>query len=153
MKKPLSRFRDDLEGALGMAVQRVAYDVTSELKKIGPYWTGQFEEAWIIEKGEATILPSILDKYKGNRPETPMPRKLTSTWIDQSNSGMKTNYTIGNTMEYAKIAMDMSGNRASRPGRTAKPYWFQNFFVSPEKDAIMSKAVGVAFNSIGWRRK
>lgn len=139
---PSKKFTDlvpDFKKALAQGTKNIADKVTIDLKKEGPFWTGQFEQNWYIETGDVVIPPFKADEttwsdgvvYWGDRayPE-PADRVYTDAFVPPPD-GLK-GYTIGNIMQYRDAAMDLTdGRRQAGTRRTAEQDWFRQYYHGP----------------------
>ena len=57
MGKPLTQMVPDFREALEEGVQDAAEQVVYDLKRAGPYWSGQFESLWQVNAGRKAIKP------------------------------------------------------------------------------------------------
>ena len=109
--KPLSQLSSDLRSGLALGMELAARDITLELKRRGPYWTGQFEAAWEVAAGQVAIEGNLKDSSNQEERDTePLNKKgqhpTTPVFVPPADESLR-GYTIGNLMEYAKIAMDL----------------------------------------------
>ena len=132
-----------------VTAKKAAYKITRQLKQIGPTWTGQFEESWVIKPGDVNIPatdPPILDKQEklqgwadGSLPVTPRvtPFDVPEPQTDKEGSRL----TIGNTAEYRDIAMDLVPGRTPKPGNTARADWFLIYVMGRVVEREIASAV------------
>ena len=119
-----------------VSAQIAAELMVEELQRVGPAWTGEFRNAWVIQIGtKVKINPTKASSYTE---EERLARTSAETrqvikapkLKGRSNNG----YTIGNQMTYRNIAMDLvpSGDlvRPYRQGATAKKDWYVLFVQS-----------------------
>ena len=113
--------------------EKAAEDITTQLKLRGPYWTGEFEEAWEVTDGKAIPASSIPSGTMEERIAAgPQPRQVTrlKAGVDFPNAPKKgpINYTIDNRMVYRYIAKDLEPGRIKSGGReTADQDWYVNY--------------------------
>jgi hypothetical protein len=135
--KPLSQLSSDLRSGLALGMEIAARNITMELKRRGPYWTGQFEAAWEVAAGQMRIDSNLGDQ---------------ATW-DQILLG----YTIGNLMEYADIALDLEPGddgryRHERARATAEADWFARYILGGEGSATLGLSVKQGMRLAGFTR-
>ena len=115
--------------------EKAAEAITTQLKIKGPYWTGEFEEAWEVALGKD--IPASTPR-KDTRPlkeilaDGPKPRQLTKleAGVDfpSAPSDPIVQYTIGNRMEYRDVALDLQEGRIKGGGReTADQDWYVTY--------------------------
>lgn len=127
----------DFRAALDVALERTVLAVAYDLKKAGPYWSGQFEELWEIRAGKEAIQPNIA--YASDFLASPMGRQITPIYAPPTTSLQ--GYTLGNRAQYRLIAMDVipgqdSRYRYERPGRTAPQDWYSTYRNSRMRETI-----------------
>jgi hypothetical protein len=152
----LTNVRKYIGSIKGRVAQTIARDTVYALKEIGPYWSGTFEESWVVERGfkqigattpppprlptpnRHRITPVVIPAYKqpGN------PRGLFKSPVQ---------YTIENTTTYREIAMDLVPGRIKPGGReTAPANWYRTFMDGGAFDALVRKAVAKSANYSNW---
>ena len=119
--------------------EKAVEDITTQLKIRGPYWTGEFEEAWAVTDGKP--IPADIPR-KDTRPlkeilaDGSEPRQVTrlKAGIDFPSAPKKTaattviQYNIDNRMEYRDIAKDIIPGRVKGGGNeTATQNWYENY--------------------------
>lgn len=124
-------FREFLEVASKEIASTAAREITKDLKQRGPYWSGHFEEQWVVERGNVSI-PADSEHPQTARQRwqahddgiNPQPRRTTPVQIPQNASQL----TIGNRAAYRDIAMDLLPGRVE-PGKnnTADQDWFTRY--------------------------
>ncbi len=118
-------FREALEEGLEQAAEKVVID----LKREGPYWSGQFESLWQVNPGKRAVSANIATAPFV--PRRALPRKITP--IDVPKSPNLGGYTIGNRAQYRIYAMDLKPTPRGRqggnaPNATAPPNWFDTYY-------------------------
>ena len=95
--------------------------IVTDLKIIGPWYTGEFEKNWEVRLGDVRIpgdkQPGSERAKTSNTSPTPIPGGVPPV------KGRKSaTYTIGNRMNYRDIAMDLvpEGDPNRREGRTIR---------------------------------
>ena len=115
-------------------------NIVRNLKVKGPYWTGEFQDAWVVELGDKRI-PAVRKPKNPTKSlrellaEGPRPRRITQLrrGIDfevPSKDRLRDNikYTIDNLMTYRDIAKDLVPGRIKGGGReTAPNKWYNNY--------------------------
>ena len=114
------------------AVERVVRN----LKIQGPFYTGEFENAWDVRLGNtsipATKKQGDVRSLKQILAEGPSPRQVTPlrAGVDFPNAPKRGNvaYTIDNQMEYRDIAKDLAPGRIKGGGnQTAPQDWYTTY--------------------------
>jgi len=108
------------------AMQEVAASTVRTLQEKGPYWSGYFANAWEVKPGDVNI-PATTPGPSSRRPDTSGSKVLTEPIVPRAD--LRKGYTIGNSMEYRDIAMDLVPDtngvyRGDRPGATADRDWY-----------------------------
>ena len=113
--------------------EKAVEDITTQLKIRGPYWTGEFEEAWEVTNGKPIPADIPASGTKEERLAAgPQPRQVTRLrgGVDFPSEPKKgpVNYAIGNRMEYRAIAQDLVEGRIKGGGNeTADQDWYVNY--------------------------
>jgi hypothetical protein len=105
--------------------QKAAEQIVLDLKEIGPYWTGTFEESWVVRLGDVRIGAST-----PARERTPFaqPRKVTPIRVAKPRGRKSVFFTIGNTAEYRNVALDLIPGRIKGGGNETAPQdWFRTY--------------------------
>ena len=125
----------NLRDYVGLIVKKVAEqaarEITYDLKREGPYWTGDFEKAWVVRPGDVSIAKEGEARDLSNGiPERKSP-SYTEAEIPDVQPASKAVLTIGNTSPYREIAMDLLPDKprlfredGSRKNNTAEPDWY-----------------------------
>ena len=117
--------------------EKAVEDITTQLKIRGPYWTGEFEEAWAVTDGKPIPADIPATGTQSDRlAEGAQPRQVTrlKAGVDFPSAPNKTaattviQYNIDNRMEYRDIAKDIEPGRIQGGGReTATQDWYVNY--------------------------
>ena len=106
--------------------QEAAEQIVNDLKEVGPYWSGDFESAWVVKSGETRIAANR--QPSGERPQTPRTRQVTPVSAPRAQGRKSTEYTIGNEMAYRNVAMDLEPGRIKGGGNeTAEQDWYRTY--------------------------
>jgi hypothetical protein len=106
--------------------QEAAEQIVNDLKEVGPYWSGDFESAWVVKSGTTRV--SANRQPSGERPPTPRGRQVTPVSVPPARGRKSTEYTIGNEMEYRNVAMDLEPGRIKGGGNeTAEQDWYRTY--------------------------
>lgn len=106
--------------------EEAARQITTDLKEIGPYWSGDFEAAWVVKKGNARI--KATRKPSGEQPATPRTRKVTPVNVPKQTGRSSNSYTIGNEMVYRNVALDLEPGRIKSGGNETAPQdWYRTY--------------------------
>ena len=113
--------------------EKAVEDITTQLKIRGPYWTGEFEEAWAVTNGKP--IPADIPAT-GTQEERiaagSQPRQVTrlKAGVDFPSAPKKgpIKYNIDNRMEYRDLAKDIIPGRIKGGGNeTATQDWYENY--------------------------
>lgn len=109
--------------------QKAAEQIVLDLKEIGPYWTGTFEESWVVRPGDTRISASTPAR---ERTAFAQPRKVTPIQVAKPRGRKSVFFTIGNTAQYRDIALDLVPGRVKALGpaggnETAPQDWFRTY--------------------------
>ena len=109
--------------------QKAAEQIVLDLKEIGPYWTGTFEESWEVRPGDVRIQATT---RAGERTPFPKPRRVNPIKADKPTGRKSVFFTIGNTTEYRDVALDLVPGRVKALGpaggnETAPQDWFRTY--------------------------
>jgi len=105
----LNAWVDNIKNALS---ENAARDIVIDLKIAGPYWSGEFEAAWVVKRGAVSVgatKQSELD-LTGVFPER-KDRTITDVTIPKATGRGDITYAIGNEMAYRNIALDLEPGR------------------------------------------
>jgi len=151
--RPLTQLVPDLRSALSLASERVAHDVTLELKKRGPYWSGDFEENWEVKAGQTSIRADVAGIDWSLVPER-LDKQITPPIVPPADDRLL-GYTIGNRMEYREIAMDLRPGPDGRfrwqwAGSSAQRNWYENYLGGGDARATIERATTMAMRLGGF---
>ena len=105
--------------------QKAAEQIVLDLKEIGPYWTGTFEESWVVRPGDVRIPASTPAR---ERPAFAQPRKIPPIQVAKPKGRKSVFFTIGNTAEYRNVALDLIPGRVKGGGNDTAPQdWFRTY--------------------------
>lgn len=105
--------------------QKAAEQIVLDLKEIGPYWTGTFEESWVVRPGDVRIPASTPAR---ERTAFAQPRKITPIQVAKPRGRKSVFFTIGNTAEYRNVALDLIPGRVKSGGNETAPQdWFRTY--------------------------
>ena len=109
--------------------REAANQIGKELANLSPQYSGDFANNWVIRPGNVPIPAST--PAQAPRPKTRQPRQKPKIPVAPSLRGTgitaKTGieYSIGNTMEYRDIAMDLKPGRVERARELGAPQdWY-----------------------------
>ncbi len=155
--KKLSQLVPDLRSGLQFALELTAHDTTMELKRRGPYWTGEFEAAWEVQLGQVPIP----EDQKGGpwEGDNKKERKVTPAFVPPDDTNSLKGYTIGNLMEYTPQATDLAPGtdgvirgdreRATAPGGKD---WFTTYLQNGQAHRIIGNATKKGMGLAGFDR-
>lgn len=123
-----------------------AEEIVRDLQVSGPYWSGEFADAWVIKPGRTRV--NATREPSGPRRSTPAsfnPKPVTAP----APIGRKSvEYTIGNEMAYRDIAMDLDPDRVrwkgGQPPNTAPRDWYRTYVEANELRRTLEKATNRA---------
>jgi hypothetical protein len=124
------------------AMEALAYNTVKELQEAGPYWDGYFANAWEVRQGDVNIPATT----QGQIPPSDKPsgqRVYTEPQVPPAD--LRKGYTIGNSMEYRAIAMDLEPGRIKNGPGTAEQDWYTNLVEGGELLRITKQAAQDAF--------
>ena len=135
----LTTWVDNIKNEVSKAA---AEEIVSDLQVSGPYWSGEFADAWVIKQGKTRV--NATKKPSGPRRSTPAsfnPKPITAP----PPSGRKSvEYTIGNEMVYRDIALDLDPERVrwkgGQPPNTAPQNWYRTYVEAGELRQTLEKA-------------
>ena len=125
-----------------------AAEIVDDLKRRGPYYSGHFEESWVVLGGDKRIpadSPNPLsesEKWDGRKSGAfPLNRRVTPVAIPDNH----TQFTIGNRADYRNIALDLTPGRVE-PGKanTAPQDWYVTYIQAGGMAAALERGTGVA---------
>ena len=107
--------------------REAARSIVTDLKLLGPWYTGEFEKAWVVRLGDVRI--------RGDTPALPFSkRRLTENvaptpfTVPKPRGRKSIFYTIGNRMEYRDLAMDLVPGRVAENKRNSAPKdWYRSY--------------------------
>ena len=106
--------------------REAARQIVTDLKEVGPYWTGDFEEAWVVKAGSTSITAN--KQGVPSRPKEPYTRQITPVSVPRARGRRSIEYTIGNEMIYRDVALDLEPGRIKTGGReTAEQDWYRKY--------------------------
>ena len=116
--------------------REAANTIGRELAELSPQYSGEFANHWVIEPGNVPIpattpgpRPRPRMRRPRQKPEYPVAPSLRGTGITKA-TGVE--YTIGNTMEYRDIAMDLKPGRVRPNSELSAPAdWYIGYLNSP----------------------
>ena len=119
----LSTWVDNIKNTVS---EEAARQITTDLKEIGPYWSGTFESSWEVRLGDARI--SAKTPGPAVRPPTAKPRQITPVKIPKARGRKSIRYTIGNSAEYRDVALDLVPGRIKGGGNETAPQdWYRTY--------------------------
>lgn len=124
--------------------QEAARDIVLDLKEQGPYWSGDFESAWVVKLGDTRINAT---RQQSTR-EPAAGRVITPVEIPKPSGRKSISYTIGNEMEYRGIALDLDPSKrrlfnadGSRKAiNTAPQDWYRTYVEGGGLRAALARA-------------
>ena len=106
--------------------KEAAEQIVNDLKEVGPYWSGDFESAWVVKPGTTRV--SASRQPSGERPLTPRGRQVTPVSVPPARGRKNVEYTIGNEIKYRNVAMDLEPGRIKGGGNeTAEQDWYRTY--------------------------
>jgi len=124
------------------AMEALAYNTVAELQDAGPYWDGYFANAWEVKQGDVDIPATTPGQVpRGEKPAEQ--RVYTQPIIPPAD--LRKGYTIGNSMTYRAIAMDLEPGRLKEGPGTAEQDWYTNLMDGGELIRVNKQAAQDAF--------
>jgi hypothetical protein len=99
--------------------EEAARDIVIDLKLKGPYWTGEFEENWVVKRGAVGVGATKEPTLRSNKP---FPRNISDVEIPKATGRKSITYTISNAMKYRDFALDLVPGRLSLTEPTNNAY-------------------------------
>lgn len=156
MARKLSKsFERYLREVATVTCEKAAEEVTTDLKEKGPYWTGQFEESWVLRPGDVSIpgndadILSKREKLQGwEDGSLPLTRRVSDFNVPEpSFDGKAAKITIGNTSAYRGIATDLLPGRYENGKRNTAPRdWFVSYLQGGAAGQALRRATSEAAN-------
>jgi hypothetical protein len=133
------------------AMEEMAAGTVQLLQQKGPYWDGYFANAWEVKQGDVDIPATTtgksyydLDEAEQRRgPEPEDNRVYTAPIVPPAD--LRKGYTIGNSMEYRAIAMDLEDGRLKKGPGTAERDWYAKLVEGGELIRINKRFVEDSF--------
>ena len=125
-----------VDGLTQVLAREAANQVGQTLAKISPQYSGEFADHWEIKAGNVPIYPET--PAKKPRPSTRQARRnpimpVAPSLRGTGATGKNVEYSIGNTMEYRDIAMDLKPGRVERASQLSAPQdWYVLYLNSPK---------------------
>ena len=148
-------FRDFVLGktrtATRNAMEALAHNTVRKLQEAGPYWDGYFANEWVVVAGNVNIPATLQGAEQSTKPESRENRVYTMPPIPPAD--LRKGYTIGNSMEYRAIAMDLEPGRNNtyrweRPNHTAPKDWYTTLVEGGELIRINKRFVEDSFKEV-----
>ena len=151
--KPLGQLGQDLRGALELGIETTTHTMVNELKKRGPYYSGDFEAAWVVEPGQKRIASTRQEKPI---PSTKGKKTRQVTPVSVPLPALEKGYTVGNEMEYADIAMDLKPNefgqfRHEYGDQEVGKDWFERYMLGGDLSKDIENSVTEGFRIAGFK--
>ena len=135
LPKGLKTWVENCKNELSEAAAR---DIVIDLKIKGPYWSGEFEENWVVKRGAAGVSAYKRPSFKS---ATPMPRNISDVEIPAATGRKSITYSISNAMSYRDIALDLVPGRLN--GKPNNAYadqppqdWYEIYIRTEMQDTI-----------------
>ena len=152
MAKKLSQLMPDLKAALEDGMRDAATDITNELKRRSPYWSGDVERGWQVVQGQEPVPNDLPGRDLSEVPERlPRPSQPSPIVGGVPEPDLSKGYAIGNRMEYVDYAADLapwSDNRDGtlryeHPGadQGAEPRWWTRYVQGGEMQVTVQQAM------------
>mgnify|MGYP007062049800 CR=1 FL=1 len=138
-----------LLGEVSQATARLAAGkIVVDLVKIGPWYSGEFAESWVVKPGKAPIRAT--KEPKSPRPKEKTPRRPVGNIpfpATLRGSGYSS-YVIGNQMTYRNVAMDLVPGRVERAAQLSAPRdWYRLYIEGGVMATSLKEAYGLAIDS------
>ena len=147
-KFKLPGFRQWLDTVSEETAKAGAEQIVNDLKEAGPYYTGHFEESWVVLGGDKRIPAdsehplSARERWQGWDDESfLLNRRTTPVAIPTGH----TQFTIGNRAKYRDIAMDLvPGRFEAGKNNTANQDWYVTYAQGGDMTKALERATGIA---------
>ena len=122
--------------------------IVVDLVKIGPWYSGEFAESWVVKPGKTPVKAtkeSTLPRPKNKTPRRPVGNiPFPATLRDSRYSS----YVIGNEMVYRNIAMDLKPGRVERAKQLSAPRdWYRLYIEGGVMAKSLEEAYGLAVDN------
>ena len=139
----LTGFSTWVENIKNTVSEEAARRIVDDLKWEGPYWSGDFEAAWVVRKGSTPVRATR--RHSGPRLTEPRPWTRTDFVVPPATGRKSINYTIGNEMEYRNVAMDLEPGRIKGGGNETAPQdWYSTYVEGGKLRAALQQATNRA---------
>ena len=134
------------------AMEEMAAGTVRLMQQEGPYWDGYFANAWEVKVGDVDIPATTPGPAKPRRDPPPEGEGVYTKPIVPP-ADLRKGYTIGNSMEYRAIAMDLEPGRNNtyrweRPNHTAPKDWYTTLVEGGELIRINKRFVEDSFKEV-----
>ena len=138
-----------LLGDVSQATARLAAGkIVVDLVKIGPWYSGEFAESWVVKPGKTPIRAT--KEPKSPRPKAKTPRRPVGNIpfpATLRGSGYSS-YVIGNQMTYRNVAMDLVPGRVERAAQLSAPRdWYRLYIEGGVMATSLKEAYQLAIDS------
>ncbi len=99
--------RDYMQSIVAETAKKTAEAITDDLKRAGPYWTGDFEKAWVVRPGFVNIAKEGVGRDISQGFPARKTPSYTKAAIPPVQPASSVELTIGNTSTYREVAMDL----------------------------------------------
>lgn len=161
-KRNIAQLCPDIRRGLALGLKLSAQEIVLEFKQIGPFWTGDFEKAWIVNKGwDNEVITDLkgepygemtAPKYEDGNGDPSGRKDLTDFFVEPLNQETIEGYNIGNRMEYRRVAMDLVPVndvwRFDHANATAEPRWFEKYINNGGMDKALKVNIRLGFASV-----
>lgn len=145
-KFKLTGLRAYVEQCGAVSAEKAAKRIVDDLKEAGPYYTGHFEEQWVVLPGDKRVPANVdnpisqTEMRNGARDGVfPLNRRRTEVPIPKLDPKGDPAYTIGNRASYRNIAMDLEPGRYDDSRQNTAP---QDWYVTYIQAGGLKKALG-----------
>jgi len=138
--------------------QEAAREIVKDLQWLGPWYSGDFGNNWVVKSGITTI-GATKDRRPGFELSVPSAQLPNSKPPGADSSAMpgpvggvprpkgrkSINYTIGNRMKYRNIAMDLVPGRFDKAKRNTAP---QDWYILYVEGGLLRKRLEQSTNRV-----
>ena len=142
----LPGFRRYIGEVSQVIAQEAARNITTDLIREGPWYSGQFARNWAVKVGDVRIPATVGPENNKNERTTRGPVKLpTIPSLRGTGKNKNVGYTIDNRTTYRRIAMDLVPGRTEGAREISAPRdWYRDYIEGGPLKGALAEAVAAA---------